>query len=326
MWPSARRCSRGALLASGYGPAMHEPDREGPLARFGLSDDLTRVVKLTASTFETAHRWATFDDIAYDAADKDIPSALDEVFRLPRALGWVGPSEVVQLSALGLVVSEAAPDTSKKMARLAKICSERKSRLRDQAKIGRDVLTTEYGFSVAEAEQAKDLIDLLPGLSGGGTGDEDWCYSIHRGALEYRSVESVADLASLLERQARSQAEGTSPATPLTTPTPAGIGMLEVTAHDRSEELWRPGHLRAFISHLGSRKAIASAAADELATLQIHGFVAHDDIEVSREWQVEIETALQSMDFFVALVHPEFSTSVWTQQEIGWALGRGVPC
>jgi hypothetical protein len=31
------------------------------------------------------------------------------------------------------------------------------------------------------------------------------------------------------------------------------------------------------------------------------------------------------MQAFVAVIHPEFLPSAWCQQEVGWALGRGVP-
>jgi hypothetical protein len=43
------------------------------------------------------------------------------------------------------------------------------------------------------------------------------------------------------------------------------------------------------------------------------------------EWQGEIELALRSMHALVALVTPDFRESNWTDQEIGWALGRGLP-
>lgn len=42
------------------------------------------------------------------------------------------------------------------------------------------------------------------------------------------------------------------------------------------------------------------------------------------EWQKEIERALNSMDAFVAIHTDGFSKSFWTQQEIGFAAGRGV--
>ena len=41
-------------------------------------------------------------------------------------------------------------------------------------------------------------------------------------------------------------------------------------------------------------------------------------------WQVEIERALHSMDAFLAFLTPGFSKSFWAQQEIGFAVARGV--
>ncbi len=56
----------------------------------------------------------------------------------------------------------------------------------------------------------------------------------------------------------------------------------------------------------------------------IAAFLAHQDIEPSLEWREEIELALRSMHGLAALLTPDFHTSSWTDQEVGWALGRGV--
>lgn len=89
--------------------------------------------------------------------------------------------------------------------------------------------------------------------------------------------------------------------------------------------LWKPGYVRVFISHSAVHKAFIGQVADELAVSGIHAFVAHDTMEVEQPWQEQIEEALRSMQAFVAVIHPEFGPSAWCQQEIGWALGRGVP-
>ncbi|MFZ5912901.1 MAG: toll/interleukin-1 receptor domain-containing protein [Pseudomonadota bacterium] len=54
-------------------------------------------------------------------------------------------------------------------------------------------------------------------------------------------------------------------------------------------------------------------------------FVAHEDIQPTKEWQVEIENALASMDGLVALMTDNFHVSDWTDQEVGFAFARGVP-
>jgi hypothetical protein len=54
----------------------------------------------------------------------------------------------------------------------------------------------------------------------------------------------------------------------------------------------------------------------------ISAFVAHRDIEPTKEWQSEIELALNTADALCALLHPAFHESKWTDQEVGFAMGR----
>jgi hypothetical protein len=81
---------------------------------------------------------------------------------------------------------------------------------------------------------------------------------------------------------------------------------------------------RLFISHLSKDKRHATRLRDCLVPLHISGFVAHQDIQPTLEWQREIERALNAMDAFVSIHTAGFSQSVWTQQEIGFAVARGV--
>jgi len=92
-----------------------------------------------------------------------------------------------------------------------------------------------------------------------------------------------------------------------------------------ASEYWADGHLRVFISHLTSQKQQAAELKNALRTYSMSGFVAHNDINPTSEWQNEIETALNTCDLLVALIHPDFVMSNWCDQEIGYALGRGVP-
>jgi hypothetical protein len=62
---------------------------------------------------------------------------------------------------------------------------------------------------------------------------------------------------------------------------------------------------------------------ESLASYQVAAFVAHDDIEPTREWQSEIERALRTMDALVAILSPRFIESRWCNQEVGVAIGRG---
>lgn len=88
---------------------------------------------------------------------------------------------------------------------------------------------------------------------------------------------------------------------------------------------WKPGKLRVFLSHLSAKKEKASELQTALEANGMCSFVAHKDIHPTAEWQAEIETALQTCDLLIALVYPKFHDSDWCDQEIGWALGRGIP-
>lgn len=81
---------------------------------------------------------------------------------------------------------------------------------------------------------------------------------------------------------------------------------------------------RLFVSHISKDKDKATRLRECLAPYHISGFVAHQDIYPTAEWQIEIERALINMDAFLAIHTAGFSQSFWTQQEVGFAVGRGV--
>jgi len=88
---------------------------------------------------------------------------------------------------------------------------------------------------------------------------------------------------------------------------------------------WRKGMLKLFISHLATKKTEAGSLQEALLRFGISAFVAHSDIEPTAVWQAQIETALTSCEVLVALLHENFHASNWTDQEIGFAMGRGIP-
>ena len=88
---------------------------------------------------------------------------------------------------------------------------------------------------------------------------------------------------------------------------------------------WEKGALRVFLTHLSGHRAFAALLQEALLDFGISCFVAHNDIEPTLEWQSEIESALATSDALVALLHKDFHLSRWTDQEIGFAMGRGVP-
>jgi hypothetical protein len=91
---------------------------------------------------------------------------------------------------------------------------------------------------------------------------------------------------------------------------------------DRTE--WRDGHVRLFITHLASEKQFASQIKTGLEEQGIDGFVAHEDIEPTKEWENVIRLRLSTCHALCALLHPGFHASHWTNQEIGYALGRRI--
>jgi hypothetical protein len=103
------------------------------------------------------------------------------------------------------------------------------------------------------------------------------------------------------------------------------VGIARRSGLELSPTMWSDGSIRIFLSHLSEHQDYANQVADELKLLRIDAFVAHVDIEPDTEWQEQIEIALKTCDAFVGLLHVGFSASHWTQQEVGWALGRGIP-
>lgn len=91
------------------------------------------------------------------------------------------------------------------------------------------------------------------------------------------------------------------------------------------DRLWDEGVLRIFLSHKTEFKRETKELKDEFLRYGVASFVAHEDIEPTLEWLDEIERALSTMHVMVPLLTEKFSDSRWTDQEIGVAIGRGVP-
>ncbi len=81
---------------------------------------------------------------------------------------------------------------------------------------------------------------------------------------------------------------------------------------------------RLFISHLAKHKLYGTRLRDCLLPFHISGFVAHQDVHPTAEWQIEIERALSTMDAFLAIHTVGFKDSYWAQQEVGFAVARRV--
>ena len=101
------------------------------------------------------------------------------------------------------------------------------------------------------------------------------------------------------------------------------ISTTRTVAPDRAARIW--GEEAFFLSHKSEVKKQAAVLKENLRLFGVSGFVAHEDIHPTRAWQDEIENALHTMDAFVAVMTDGFHDSDWTDQEVGFALARGVP-
>ena len=101
---------------------------------------------------------------------------------------------------------------------------------------------------------------------------------------------------------------------------------LGVTAVAESERIWgATPSFRLFLSHVSQFKTEAASLKTALKTYGVSAFVAHSDIQPTKEWLDEILKALGTMDALAAMLVPTFHESNWTDQEVGFALGRNVP-
>jgi hypothetical protein len=87
--------------------------------------------------------------------------------------------------------------------------------------------------------------------------------------------------------------------------------------------MWEENYFKLFISHVSHQKEVAHGIKEALKNHHVSCFVAHDDIEPTRQWQDDIEEALRSMDALAAVLTPGFHESKWTDQEVGYAMGSG---
>lgn len=104
-----------------------------------------------------------------------------------------------------------------------------------------------------------------------------------------------------------------------------------ISIHNRPQinpntlSFWKPDHVRLFISHRDAHKIDAKALANSLEEYGISSFVAHDTIEPMSTWQNEIVKGLETMEIMLVYLTDDFHESTWTNQEVGFALGRNIP-
>lgn len=93
---------------------------------------------------------------------------------------------------------------------------------------------------------------------------------------------------------------------------------------DEEDELWKTGLLRLFVSHRSGDKVRLAKLKAKLREYGVDCFLAHEDIQETKAWRDMIKQGLQSCHAMVTVGSPGFKESIWCNQEIGWAMCRGV--
>ena len=145
-------------------------------------------------------------------------------------------------------------------------------------------------------------------------------------SLESRLSEIEQEIGAKLtyiERNYPNHSIGEVTVAPISSKSPL-LGIRMAPSDVEVRRLWPEGRFRLFLSHLSDDKIAVAKLKTELKIYGVSAFVAHEDIQPSLPWQDEIILGLRSMHALAALVTPEFHNSKWTDQEIGWALGREI--
>ena len=108
--------------------------------------------------------------------------------------------------------------------------------------------------------------------------------------------------------------------------TPSATTIVDERKISEPSSYWKVGYYKVFISHVSKYKGSASNLKLMLEPYGISAFVAHEDIKPTKEWEVEIERALFSMNALCAILTPDFNKSSWCDQEVGYAFGRNILC
>jgi hypothetical protein len=91
-----------------------------------------------------------------------------------------------------------------------------------------------------------------------------------------------------------------------------------------AEDVWTADRFRLFVSHTSAHSADVGFLKLLLGSYWIDAFVAHEDIEPTRDWQGVIESALDTCEALLAWLTEDFHQSLWTDQEVGFCVHRSV--
>jgi len=184
-----------------------------------------------------------------------------------------------------------------------------------QAEVERDLGITEPLLSAIY----RLAMMALPSLANGGSGPPNWKLNVMR---DIHDLTDVKDWHRFVREHAL---KGYDPAEPVRAAArDQYLARRQASTQARVDlpEFWLPNQFRVFISHVAQHKAEASALQAALHEFHVTGFVAHVDIEPTKEWEDEILFALRSAEALVALLTQDFHSSKWTDQEVGFVMGR----
>ncbi|HZV75944.1 MAG TPA: toll/interleukin-1 receptor domain-containing protein [Conexibacter sp.] len=100
------------------------------------------------------------------------------------------------------------------------------------------------------------------------------------------------------------------------------VGIEHPVAADVDGGPWRAGVFRLFLSHTSKHKKRVKNLARVFAPYGVEAFVAHHTIQPTREWELEIVSALRTCEALCAILTDDFVGSLWCDQEVGYVLAR----
>jgi hypothetical protein len=170
------------------------------------------------------------------------------------------------------------------------------------------------------------LLQREPYLTAGGAVHPDGSWELHvrDTAREFRGAKSVPQYLGIKARLDRDAIEsGIDPSIWRAASIPMSTG--PAITRKASAPAGSLAPLFVFVSHTHEHRIEVSELASHLRPMGFTSFIAHEMIEPTSDWQTEIQAALHRCDLLIAYITDDFHSSSWTDQEVGWVLGRGRP-
>jgi predicted nucleotide-binding protein len=173
-----------------------------------------KLLSLAARRFEERAEWPDLDDLIYDAAARGESWDPNLRGQIPNGYGFVSHDGTVVATGLGLIKANEAPRSVEALVHLVRLCVRLALQFRKDAKLSPDAIREFLGDDDFLLARAAALARSVPGLIGGGGLREDgWWWDITVSSLEYKDVQTVDDLESLLMDQLTQQRQLVAQAT-----------------------------------------------------------------------------------------------------------------